>query len=227
MNENMPYIKNGIIHDIEDGEICKIVRYDEEEKKEETEYPFESRDGKDGLVSGSHDAVSELFAVIRSLEICCKDRRLKKLLLVYDRKGIKQGYDGRECLSKAKGDIAYRYREFLQDLEEEGVLKSDTITFKKIDSKVIQEKKEQYGVDDKDNYPHAVYNNLASILAKAELGIAITPQEASSVFRAIPDEFKGFAATPDADQKRKNAGHARDLVKKVIEKYDGIFRPKF
>lgn len=104
-NENKPHIESGIIQDVEGGKKCKIVRYDGDgEKKEEKEYPFESRCGESGLVSGSHDAVSELLAVMRSLEICCKDRRLKKLLLVYDREGIKLGYG----YSKRKRQL-YRY----------------------------------------------------------------------------------------------------------------------
>ncbi len=232
-DENKPYIESCTIQDVEDGKKYKIVRYDcDGEKKESEEYPFKSRFGKSGLVSGSHVTVGELFGAMRSLEICCKDRRLKKILLTYDRDGIKQGYDNRKDLSTAKGDVAYKYREFLQKLEEEGFLKDDDITFKKVDSHDVKDKqnegeKEQYRVDNKEKYPHAVYNDLVDILAKAETGIAIKRQEDFNVFRAIPDEFKGFPATADADKRRKHAGHARELVKNVLEKYDGKFWPKF
>lgn len=120
----------------------------------------------------------------------------------------------------------------MQTLEKEGFIKDDTVTFKKIDSHTVkgnqnEDEKKQYKVNDKESYPQGIYNDLVDILAKAESGVKIKRQEDFNVFRAIPDEFKGFAATPDADKRRKNAGHARELVEKVIEKYDGIFRPKF
>lgn len=232
-DENKPYIESCAIQDVEGGKKYKIVRYDGEgAKKESEEYSFKSRSGEGGLVSGSHGAVGELFGAMRSLEICCKDRRLKKILLIYDRDGIKQGYDNRKDLSTASGDAAYIYREFLQKLEEEGFLKDNDITFKKVDSHEVKDKqdedeKEQYRVDNKEKYPHGVYNDLVDILAKAETGIAIKRQEDFNVFRAIPDEFKGFPATADADKRRENAGHARELVEIVLEKSDGIFRPKF
>lgn len=169
---------------------------------------------------------------MRSLEICCKDKRLKKILLIHDRDGIKQGYDNRKDLSTAIGDVAYKYREFLQKLEEEGLLENDYITFKKVDSHKVNDKqdeegKEQYRVDDEEKYPHAVYNDLVDILAKAETGIGIKRRENFNVFRAIPDEFKGFPDTADADKRRKHAGLARELVESVLEKYDGKFRPIF
>lgn len=232
-DENKPYIESCTIQDVDGGKKYKIVRYDGDgEKEEPEEYPFKSRFGKSGLVSGSHVTAGELFGAMRSLEICCKDRRLKKILLIYDRDGIKQGYDNRKDLITAKGDVAYKYREFLQKLEEKGLLKDDGITFKKIDSHEVKDKqdedeKEQYRVENKEKYPHAVYNDLVDILAKAETGIAIKRQEDFNVFRAIPEEFKGFPATEDAEKKRKHAGHARELVKNVLEKYDGKFRPKF
>ena len=63
------------------------------------------------------------------------------------------------------------------------------------------------------------------ILAKAENGIKIRRSADFNVFRAIPNEFKGFpAAGADIDQNRK---HARELVKAVLGKSDGIFRPIF
>lgn len=221
------------IQDAEGGKQYKIVRYDSDgEEKETKEYPFKSRFGKGGLVSGSHVTVGELFGVMRALEICCKDRRLKKLLLIYDRDGIGQGYDNRNDLSTAEGDVAYQYREFLQKLEEGGFLKEDSITFQKVDSHTVKDKQgedeqEQYRVDNKEAYPHAIYNDLVDILAKAETGIGIRRQEDFNAFRAIPDEFKGFPATDDINKRREHAGQARALVNKVLEKYDGKFQPKF
>ncbi len=232
-DENKPYMESCTIQDAEGGKQYKIVRYDSDgEEKETKEYPFKSRFGKDGLVSGSHVTVGELFGVMRTLEICCKDRRLKKLLLVYDRDGIAQGYDNRNDLSTAEGDVAYQYREFLQKLEEGGFLKEDTITFQKVDSHTVKDKQgedeqEQYRVDNKETYPHAIYNDLVDILAKAETGIGIRRQEDFNAFRAIPDVFKGFPATDDINKRREHAGQARALVNKVLEKYDGKFQPKF
>ena len=232
-DEDKPYIESCTIQDVEGGKKYKIVRYDGDgEKNEQEEYPFKSRFGQSGFVSESQGAVGELFGAMRSLKICCEDRRLKSILLIYDRDGIKQGYDNRKDLNTVKGDAAYQYREFLQKLEEEGFLKDDGIIFKKIDSHEVkdnqgEDEKEQYKVENKENYPHAVYNDLVDILAKAETGIAIRRQEDFNVFRAIPDEFKGFPATANADKRRKNARHARDLVEKVLKKSDGIFCPKF
>lgn len=232
-DEDKPYIESCTIQDIEGGKKYKIVRYDGDgEIKESKEYPFKSQFEKNGLVSGSHVTVGELFGAMRSLEICCKDRRLHKILLIYDRDGIKQGYDNRKVLSTAKGDIAYKYREFLQKLEQEGFLKDNDITFKKVDShKVkgiqVEDVKEQYKVDNQEKYPHGVYNDLVDILAKAETGIAVKRQENFNVFRAIPDEFEGFPATDDADKRKEHAGHARELVRHALEKYNGKFRPQF
>lgn len=230
-DENKPYIESCTIQDVEGGKKYKIVRYDGDgEKKEPEEYPFKSRFEKSGFVFGAHVTVGELFGAMRSLEICCKDKRLKKILLIYDRDGIKQGYDNRNDLSTAQGDVAYKYRKFLQELEEEGFLKGDSITFQKVDSHDVKDnpdEKEQYRVDNKEKYPHAVYNDLVDILAKAETGIAIKRQEDFNLFRAIPEAFKGFPATDDADKRRKHAGIARELIENVLEKYDGFFRPKF
>ena len=231
-DEKKPYIESCAIQEVEGGKKYKIVRYNGDGEKEEQEYPFESRFEKSGLVSGSHVTVGELFGAMRSLEICCKERKLKNILLIYDRDGVKQGYDNRKDLNTAVGDAAYKYREFLQKLEEDGFLKDDGITFKKIDSHEVKDKqdedeKEQYRVANKEKYPHAIYNDLVDILAKAETGIGIKRKQDFNVFRAIPDEFKGFPATAEADKRRKNAGHARNLVKYVVEKYDGKFRPIF
>lgn len=232
-DEEKPYIESCTIQDVEDGKKYKIVRYDGDgEKNEQEEYPFKSRFGQSGFVSESQGAVGELFGAMRSLEICCEDRKLKSILLIYDRDGIRQGYDNRNDLNTAKGDAAYQYREFLQKIEEEGFLEDGGITFKKVDSHEVkdnqgEDEKEQYKVGNKENYPHAVYNDLVDILAKAETGIAIRRQENFNVFRAIPDEFKGFPATADTDKRRKNARHARDLVEEVLKKSDGIFCPEF
>lgn len=232
-DEEKPYVESCVIQDLVEEKTYRIVRYDGDGKKEEpAEYPFESRFGKGGLVSGSHVTVGELFGAMRSLEICCKEKGLKKILLIYDRDGIRQGYEKRNDLDTAQGDVAYQYRKFLQKLEEEGFLKDADITFQKIDSHEIkgsqnEDEKEQYRVGNKENYPHAVYNDLVDILAKAETGIAIRRQQNFNVFRAIPDEFRGFPATADADRRRVHAGYARELVRQVLEKYDGKFRPGF
>lgn len=232
-DENRPYIESCTIQDVEDGKKYKIVRYDNEgDVKEAEEFPFNSRDGKSGLVSGAHVTVGELFGAMRALEVCCKERKLKKILLIYDREGIRQGYENRNDLDTAKGDVAYQYREFLQQLEREGFLKDDGITFQKIDSHEVKDKrdedeKEQYRVGNSEKYPYAVWNDVVDILAKAETGIAIKRQEDFNVFRAIPDEFKGFPAAADAVKRREHATQARELVKNVLEKYDGKFRPRF
>lgn len=232
-DEEKPYIESCVIQDVAEGKKYKIVRYDGDgEKTEQKEYPFESRAGKSGFVSGSHVTVGELFGAMRSLEICCKDRGLKKILLIYDRDGIRQGYEKRDDLDTAQGDVAYQYRKFLQKLEEEGFLKDAEITFQKIDSHEVkgkpdEDEKEQYRIGNREKYPHAVYNDLVDMLAKAETGIGIRRQEDFNVFRAIPDEFRGFPATADADKRRIHAGYARELIKHVLEKYDGKFRPGF
>lgn len=231
--EKEPYIESCTIQDIEGGEKYKIVRYDGTgEVKEEEVCPFNSRYGKSGLVSGSHETVGELFGAMRALEICCKDRKLKKIVLIYDRKGIRQGYYKRNDLNSAEGDVAYLYRVFLQNLDEERFLRDDGIAFHKVDSHKVkgnqgQDEKEQYRVDNKETYPHGIYNDLVDILAKAETGIAISREDNFNVFRAIPDEFKGFPKTSDTGKRREHAGHARELVKNVLEKYDGKFRPVF
>lgn len=107
-DEDKPCIESGIIEDMAGGEKYKIVRYDSNgEKKEEKVCPFKSRGEKRDLVSGSQSTVGELIGTMRSIEICCKEKELKKILLIYDREGIKQGYDDRKDLDEAQGNVAY------------------------------------------------------------------------------------------------------------------------
>lgn len=234
--ENEPHIESGTIEDVKEEEY-QIVRYDEAGNKF-FEKDENSKDGVDGenrcYVAAGNSAVGELFGAMRSLEICCKDRRLKKIQLIYDRDGIKQGYDNRKDLSTAEKGVAVTYRKFLQELEEGGFLKDVKIEFTKVDSHGGEDENKPQCKIDADEYPHAVYNDLVDILAKMEIkeniGKVVNPRINFNVFRAISNEFKRFSDIPEAD--KTEAGDRRkyareEFVKKVLNKYDGKFRPIF
>ena len=234
-DETDPFIESGTLEDVADGKY-KVVRYDEDGKGKEPEEPYscKSKPGKNGYIAAGYSASGEFLGAKRSLEICCKERGLKKILIIYDNVNVEHEYELKDSKGKDDGGVEGEYREFLREIKR-GVLKEDNdLVFCKVDSH------KQYPIDaskckDEDGYkyPHAVYNDLVDILAKAEIkveiGKVVDPRENSNVFRAISSEFERFSDNPEAD--KTEAGdrrkYARDLVEKVLKKSDGIFRPKF
>lgn len=230
-----PFIESGTLEDVVDGKY-KVVRYDEDGKRKEPEepYPCISKPGKSGYISAGYSAPGEFLGAKRSLEICCKERGLKKILIVYDNINVEHEYELRDSKDKDDGGVEGEYREFLREIKRDVLKEDNDLVFYKVDSH------KQYLIDankckDKDEYkyPHAVYNDLVDILAKAEIkveiGKVVNPGENSNVFRAISNEFERFSDNPEAD--KTDAGdrrkYARDLVEKVLKKTDGIFRPRF
>lgn len=220
-DETGPWIESGILEDV-DAVKYKIVKYDEygDEIKDGDNIKEIVRDNKEndktkekGFVSKSESITAEFSGAMRSLEICCQKRGLKKLLIIYDCENVKTEYDNREMPETDDGYAAAAYRKFLRNL------KDVDLQFIKIDSH------KQYLIDE-DEYPHAVYNDLTDILARAELGIKINPTDNPNVFRAISDDFKRFSDI-GAVTREEQREHARKLVKTVLNKSDGIFRPIF
>lgn len=220
-DETEPYVESGILQDV-DNMKYKIVRYDEcgDEIKDDDSIKEIVRDNEaggkkeeNGFVSKSQSITAEFSGAMRSLEICCQKKGLKKLLIVYDCENIKTGYDNREMPKTDDGYVAAAYRKLLRNL------KDTDLQFIKIDSHT------QYLID-ADQYPHAVYNDLVDILARAELGTKITPGDNFNVFRAISSDFKRFSEV-GAVTREEQREHARRLVKAVLNKSDGLFRPIF
>lgn len=227
-DETDPYIESGTLEDV-DVVKYKNVRYDR--------YGNEMKDGDNikeiaginekgnkkaekGFVAASRNMAAEFFGAMRALEICCQKRELKKLLIIYDCEDIKAGYEDRDNIGNAKGYAAVAYRKLLQNL------KDIDLQFIKVDSHSDKNENEHQYPIDADEYLHAVYNDLVDILARAELGIKIKPRWNFNAFRVISDEFQGFYyAGADTTEKRRK--HARDLVKDVLNKSDGIYRPIF
>lgn len=233
--EMAPLIESGTLEDMADGKY-KVVRYDEDgkEKKSEEPYSYKSKPGKSGYISESYSAAGEFLGAKRSLEICCKERGLKKVLIIYDNINVMHEYELKDSKDKGDGGVEGEYREFLREIKRDVLKEDNDLVFCKVDSH------EQYPISansckDKDEYkyPHAIYNDLVDILAKAEIkvevGKVINPGENSNVFRAISNEFERFSDNPEAD--KTEAGdrrkYARELVEKVLRKSDGIFLPKF
>lgn len=220
-DEAEPWIESGQLKDV-DAVKYKIVRYDGcgNEMKDDDNIKEIVRDNEDGgkteakgFVSTSESITAEFSGAMRALEICCHKSGVKKLLIIYDCENVKTEYENREMPDSDDGHIAAAYRKLLRDL------KDTDIQFIKIDSH------KQYLID-ADEYPHAVYNDLVDILARAELGIKINPTDNPNVFRAISGDFKRFSDI-GAVTREGQREHARMLVKTVLNKFDGIFRPIF
>lgn len=233
--EKDPFVESGTLEDVADGKY-KAVRYDEDgkEKKAEEAYPCKSKSRKSGYISAAYSAPGEFLGAKRSLEICCKERGLKKILVVYDNVNVAHEYEIKDSKGKDDEGVEGEYREFLREIKRDVLKEDNDLAFCKVDSH------KQYSIDadkckDKDGYkyPHAVYNDLVDILAKmevkVEIGKVVSPKENSNVFRAISNEFARFSDNPEAD--KTEAGdrrkYARELVEKVLKKSDGIFRPEF
>lgn len=234
-DETDPFLESGTLEDAADG-TYKAVRYDEDgkEKTPEEPYPCKSKPGKSGYISAGYSATGEFLGAKRSLEICCNERGLKKILIIYDNENVKHEYELIDSKDKDDGGVEGEYREFLREIKRDVLKEDNDLIFCKVDSH------KQYSIDadkckDKDDYkyPHAVYNDLVDILAKmeikAEIGKVVNPKENSNVFRAISNEFERFSDNPEAD--KTEAGdrrkYARELVEKVLKKSDGIFLPEF
>lgn len=218
--EKEPHIESGTIENV-DAVRYKIVIYDESGNEvEDGENIKEVVEGYKDFVS-SQNVAGELFGAMRALEICCQKRKLKKVLMVYDCELIKTIYDDRKKPYGSNGKASSAaYRKLLQDLEDVD------IQFIKVDSHSKKEKgQHQYQIETEE-YPHAVYNDLVDILAKAEVGKMISPGENINAFRAISDEFKRFSDV-GADKREEKREHTRKLVQEVLNKSDGIFRPVF
>lgn len=231
-DETEPYIESGIIEDIKgtDDVTYKIVRYDgtgNEIKDSDSIRKIvrdHKDDGKKGFVSKSQSAAGELSGVMRGLEICCKKRKLKNILIIYDSAFVEAVYNSRKRPGLPEGYAAVAYKNLLQDL------KDADLKFIKIDSHSNKSKNKHQYLIGSDKYPHAVYNDLVDILARAEIGIKIKPTDNFNVFRAVSDEFERFPAAglvKPEEQKRQERQHARGLVKTVLNKSDGIFWPLF
>lgn len=233
--ETSPLIESGILEDVEDGKY-KVVRYDKDGKGKKTEesYSCKSKPGKSGYISEGYSATGEFLGAKRSLEICCKERGIKKVLIIYDNINVEHEYELKDCKDKGDGGVEVEYRKFLREIKRDVLKEDNDLVFCKVDSH------EQYPISankckDKDEYkyPHAVYNDLVDILAKAEIkveiGKVVNPGENSNVFRAISNEFERFSDNPEADKTEADdrRKYARGLVEKVLKKSDGIFQPKF
>lgn len=168
------FMESGILEDVADG-LYEAVRCDEGgmDKKTEKPYPCKCKPGKSGYISESYSAAGEFLGAKRSLEICCKERGLKKILIVYDNENVAYEYELKDRKDKEDGGVEGEYREFLRELKRD-VLKEADLAFCKVDSH------RQYPID-ADKYPHAVCNDLADILAKAEIkeemGKVVNPGE--------------------------------------------------
>lgn len=229
-----PFIESGILEDVTNG-TYKVVRYDEDGKEKIVEtYPCKSKSGEGDYISSGYSATGEFLGAKRSLEICCKERGLKKVLIIYDNINVEHEYELKDSKDKDVEGVEGEYREFLREIKRDVLKEDNDLVFCKVDSH------KQYSIDvdkckDKDEYkyPHAVYNDLVDILAKAEIkveiGKVVKPAENFNVFRAISNEFERFSDNPEADktQAGDRRKYARELVGKVLKKSDGIFRPKF
>lgn len=222
--ETEPWIESGTLKDV-DVVKYEITRYDESGhemkdgdniKEIVSNHEDGSKREEKGFVSKSESITAEFSGAMRSLEICCQKCQkegLKKILIIYDCENVKVEYDNREMPDTDTGCVAAAYRNFLRNL------KDTDLQFVKVASH------KQY-LTDADEYPHAVYNDLVDILARAELGIKITPTDNFNAFRAISGDFKRFSDI-GAVTREERRGHARKLVKTVLNKSDGIFRPIF
>lgn len=222
-DETEPYIESGTLEDVDAAEYT-VTRYDasgnetkESRKNEGIPEAGDQETGK-GFASSSNQVAGEIFGVMRALEICCKQRKLKKLAVIYDCEVIEKGYHNRNNIEGADGDAPRAYRKCWKKL------KDVDPHFIKVDS---HSGSGQYPID-AEVYLHSVYNDLVDILAKVESGVKFKHQlqENFNLFRIISDEFERFS-TAGADTTEKRRKHARKYVNDVLNKSNGIYRPRF
>lgn len=229
-----PFIESGTLEDVEDQKY-KIVRYDENGKqKGQPEYcPFKSKPQKSGYISVAGSVAGEFLGAKRSLEICCKEKGLKKILIIYDNENVEHEYELKDSKDKDDGGVEGEYREFLREVKKDFLGKDNDLKFTKVDSHGGENENKPQCKIDANEYPHAVYNDLVDILAKMEIkenvGDVVKPKINFNVFRAISNEFERFSDNSEADKTKADDRRefARKLVEYVLDKSGGIFRPTF
>lgn len=184
----------------------------------------EVEDKKHSFVQASHQDGGESEGARRALEICCEERNLKKIVLIYDCNFIEQ-----RCKKGRKGaatNVPYAFGAFCEELDKEY---KPEIEFIKVDSHTDKKNKAQYLVGS-EKYPHAVYNDIVDTLAKAEMvGNPIGRAENFNMVRAIPDEFETFkeveAKSSPGGKAQARRMHARKLFEIVLN--EKKIRPVF
>lgn len=221
------FCESATLRDVEPGRY-EITRFDARgEQDGETVYRsyvdvykgMNVEEKKHNFVSASHQDGGECESVMRALEICCKEKNLKKIVLVYDCEFVKLRYE--KGSKDATANVPKAYGDFAEDLRKNYGVK---IEFIKVDSHTDKKGKGQYLVGDA-KYPHAVYNDIVDILAKAEtVKNPIGRSENFNVTRVIPEEFKTFHEISKRGIPARRA-HARSIYEAVVT--SEILRPVF
>ena len=226
------FCESGLLEDME-PETYRVTRFDRcGQQYGEPVYRtyvdlFKGKDvpeQKHTFVLASRQDGGEAESVIRSLEICVKERGLKKIILAYDCEFVDSRYhNGRKG---AKFNVPYAYGAFCEDLREEY---NPDVKFVKVDSHTDNKGKGQYLVAES-TFTHAVYNDIVDAMAKAEMkGNPINRSENFNMVRVMPEEFKTFKeiedASPIGQRQQARRAHARHLFEIVA--YNKKIRPVF
>ena len=95
------FCESAVLRDVEPG-IYRVQRYNARGEKDGAVQDFhytdlykgmEVEEKKHGFIRASHQIGGECAGVMRALEICCKEKKIKKIVLAYDCDTVKLCYE--------------------------------------------------------------------------------------------------------------------------------------
>lgn len=178
------FCESAQLRDLEDGKMSsKRYGINGELTEEKTIVYHSLEDAKKGFVASGWNEAGEFEGARRALEICFEGKKIKKAVLVYDSKTIEERYHlGKKSASTIMENPAYFYGELCEKIKQN--FGEEAVTFQHVDS---HRKENPYRIDEPE-FVHAVFNDLADAMAKAETGIGeVSAQENVNLMHAIPE----------------------------------------
>ena len=214
------YCESAKLEDDENLKNYRIQRYDV--KNNEIKIEYGKGNEKNDMIKSARQYAGECAGVMRGLDICCKEKKLKKIVVVYDCKSINQGYNNakdekQSSIDKEKGgDMAKRYSNFCEDLYKK---EKPEVKFFKVDSHIAE-----YRIGSEE-FSNAIYNDVVDILAKAETTeIPLKRAENFNLVRAMSEcDFETFGDV-NAKSVEERRSHARAMFLSVVKSIYPVFK---
>lgn len=208
------FCESSLLTDKENGKLLS-ERYDiNGERKEERVIEYIPLPGaKNGFVESGWNEAGEFEGARRALEICFLEKKLKKVVLVYDSKTIEERYHlGAKAGSGKIENPAYCYGALCDKIKQK--CGEDAVRFVDVNSHLT---KNPYRITDME-FVHAVYNDLADAMAKAETGIGeVNAQKNINLLHAIP-ETVGFGIKTGRQKGEASRRKTRERLWAVLKK---------
>lgn len=219
------YYESACLEDIAPGKY-KTIRYSVTGEREEIETEYKDifagenvAEKAHGYVAASNQIGGECDGVMRAMEICIKERGLKKIVIAYDCENVETVWR----TGKANTNVTCRYAKLCEEVK---TVYGADVDWKKVDSHTGKKlDKPQYLLSD-EVYPLAVYNDIVDAMAKAETaGKKIGSAENFNLARAVLPEALLPFYDAGATTREKRRAYARKLLETVLG--NELLRPIF